>query len=746
MKTIATIRPVPSQTVPGKTITVVSLGENTALAAQYAQQAGEQLALVEAAGAAQVALAAARAEEAAMAALASSFQLDNRLMYTSLMPGLDWNGTAGTGFSAAPTDPTRTTAKPACRLLVPPLQAFTDHLVVGVAAAANNQGDLGNLGLEKLVIHYEGNTQEITSPSFATFADANGEQRTYLGWWCTLLNDGRYGVADLYVEAVPRDPAMQSRVMGPYKFFPRAAKHDIELTIAPSQSVITGERYQDFKTAFEYLRSQTAICPLITVTEAGNYDFEPTSGAVYRSASWTTIRASVPITIRKASFTTDAAANLRPRYNHLCLRGNNITIDFLNIQQLFSETFDGATAPWWLDGIRLTNSGGRGALWRMGIRPVSWLVQASSMSWFTECEFTNLPTPCIRANLVRGVSSDNGYNDIFTDARCVVGTLVTNHSSREEWALDVPAMTVTYTGAEATATLALSGSNSATTRTFTAKYGANTATFAVQTSQAAWAAMTNYTFQNVADWLNGLPGWSATVMNNDRRAASASLAGLKGTAFGDTNVKNATLNVVSMFDLHSDWYQQNQVTDNVIVYDNVGVDVVAQHIFISPAIATNTRDFIFFNNALHRAPGTGYNEGDSYSQMGRSAHSHVVVAHNTLSGQRFHLRSQDEVFNTDAYCLVANNCFNELTWSNNTPKGAVVLIDNHISETGSAPLIPASSINTTVGGTFETMFAASPKGDFTPKGALLANPKARRINHDLATARRPGLASAGAVS
>ena len=68
----------------------------------------------------------------------------NEAFVQNLEPSAGWNGTAATGFGGAygavPTDPTRTTAKPALRLLVPPGQRFTDTLVVGVAAAANNAG------------------------------------------------------------------------------------------------------------------------------------------------------------------------------------------------------------------------------------------------------------------------------------------------------------------------------------------------------------------------------------------------------------------------------------------------------------------------------------------------------------------------------------------------------------------------------------------------------------------------------
>ena len=64
-----------------------------------------------------------------------------------IAPSAGWNGTAGSGFSTVPADPARTTAKPVLRLIVPPFQWYTNELVVGVYAAANNGGSLfDNMG------------------------------------------------------------------------------------------------------------------------------------------------------------------------------------------------------------------------------------------------------------------------------------------------------------------------------------------------------------------------------------------------------------------------------------------------------------------------------------------------------------------------------------------------------------------------------------------------------------------------
>ena len=69
-----------------------------------------------------------------------------------LWPAQGWTGTAGSGFASAPTDPVRLTAKPAMRLIVPPNQAYTDSVLVGVSAFANDGGSmLENLGIRRSV-------------------------------------------------------------------------------------------------------------------------------------------------------------------------------------------------------------------------------------------------------------------------------------------------------------------------------------------------------------------------------------------------------------------------------------------------------------------------------------------------------------------------------------------------------------------------------------------------------------------
>lgn len=169
---------------------------------------------------------------------------------SEIAPSANWNGFAGSGFGYLPSDPLRQTAKPAMRLIVPPNQAYTDSLLVGVSAFANDGGTLiKNLGINSIIVYFEGNKIEITNPSYETITAENGAQVSYLGWWFRLKHDGRNGEANLFIEAVPGDRSMQNRVLGPYLFLPSSSLYDLELSVAPSLPEVSGSRYSSIRAA-----------------------------------------------------------------------------------------------------------------------------------------------------------------------------------------------------------------------------------------------------------------------------------------------------------------------------------------------------------------------------------------------------------------------------------------------------------------------------------------------------------------
>lgn len=647
-----------------------------------------------------------------------------------IAPSAGWNGTAGSGFGglygAVPTDPTRTTAKPACRLLVPDRQAFTDRVMVGVYAGANDGGSLlDTMGLTSVTFHYEGSTKVVTRPTFQWITDANGTVRQYFGFWCLLEHNGTNGTANLYVEAVPRDGTMQARVMGPYVFLPRAVQHDYDLTVAATGAIVAGVSYRTVKAALEYLASVSAQHPRITITEAGTYALDliaiPYSGGAGRC----TIRASAAVTFGKPD--EASKGQFRPRYSALHFQGDNITFDARYVSDV---RLDEAIGPW-LDGVNLTNSGGRYSLWNKGKRPNGFFIRGAA--WFTECSFTNLLNACLcnESAHVRGCILNTVADDIFSNAALVIGSTVDDANSIE-WKTNLPAMTVHYTGAGTTATTSLTGGNDDASRTFTCKVnGASVGSIVLQNTNPAGAY---YDIADVVDWINttlGALGWTATLLDDTRRATALAKA---SATFGwsDYDCKTAVQTLIAKFDLHGDWYQTAAALENVVLADNYSINLETQDIFFT---AYGCKDFLVVNNVWH--------DGDlyGYSSQLSAAHSHVVFVHNTWASQglRHRLDTDLGIYNPDAYCLFANNTVPALVTA--TSDADPVAVGNHYQDGATA-----YGTSATVGGTEATLFADAAAGDFTPAGALASNLKTTRMKYDRAAVARGSTAPAGALA
>ena len=643
-----------------------------------------------------------------------------------LRPGASWNGIAGSGFSSIPADPVRITAKPTCRLIVPPDQAFADRLHVGVMAAANNGGTLlDNLGLERVSFHYEGNVCHVERPSFQTFLDANGNPVTYFGWWCLLKHNGTNGKARLYIEAVPKDPAMQTRVIGPYQFVPVATLYDLELEVAPTPAEIVGQRYKTLQAAFTYVRTSAAKRPRITFTQAGIYDFSAQS-STYTADTHVVIEASVPVTIRKA-VAENSVTSMRSRINGLCWRGENITIDFLNHTAMHIE----AARPieHWYDGVTMTCSGGRYSLWFKTHRNLgNALVGAGS--YVTECNFTNLYRIGDKTSLMRGNVSAQTWDDMMTGSLCVIGNVAHDHDSAE-YRQYIPALTVNYSGAGTTATLEMTGTSNATSRTLTARVnGTSVGSFIASRTNVAFAAGTNYDVADVAAWINSLPGWSATLLDDTRVAVALQRSGTVGTWSGFNAKAGGTL--FTFFDVHADFYQVSGNTENVVVFGNTATKFDDSQNFHLTDNAI--RDFLIANNAIS-------NNSAVLVSNQNSAHSHVVMIHNTMSQQNINLRT-DQTYNPDVYCLLANNAVKAITW-NGAPDADLVIANNHLHSGSSAP---AGSTGTIIGGNAANLFVDEALGDFTPAGELALGSATPRLGFDIRNRERTLLAAAGAVN
>lgn len=653
-----------------------------------------------------------------------------------ISPASAWTGTAASGFVTLPSDPARTTAKPAVRLLVPPRQRFTNSLVVGVAAFANNGGTLID-GIDRVRFHFEGNVVDVLAPTIRRFNDANGNAVTYFGYWVQLRRPAdKAGEARLYVEAIPTDATMQRRVLGPFSFFPATTLYDREYTVNPDLPT-TATNFPTFDAAIAAIKTASPVPanPRITFKKAMTNVAMSPGTSTFNAQSYITVEADFPVTFGNATMNTTASVDsvniFRPRAGPLWIKGGNITLDFARADNAFAETGH----QWVLDGVKITNSFGPAALWRGGSN--NNLIRLLGNPYFLECAINNVRGPCVGASLARGCVLSNVSSDIFTDSRCVVGNRVQRHN---DTALnnDDAALSVVYTGTAATATVARSGGVDPNTAIYTFKWGASSATFECGKLATYYAgtAGQGYTFSQLVNWINTTlatlaPGWSATLNDTQgRRASAGSLAGLKGQPFGDSNCKTTPRQIVANFDLHGDWYQQlfTGLDENVVAFNNVGVDMQVQNIFLSST--AGTRDMVFVNNAFGEDPvGSDYfNDTVVISQIGRAGTaniiSHVVVAHNSMPNQGLTFRNDGTVFSTfDSYCLVANNVLRLLTEASSAAgRGPGGMIRNNHIHAGQTPLPEATGTST--GGDKNSLFVSFTTGNFTPQAVLLANPKA----------------------
>ena len=683
-----------------------------------------------------------------------------------LQPAEDWDGSPGTGFANAPIDPLRNTAKPAMRLLVPPKQFFTDRCLVGVAAMANDNGSMLNkLGLEKVIVHYEGSTAEISAPSSPTFDDANGMPVSYHGWWAELSFDGREGEAELYFEAVPSDSSMQNRIIGPYTFNPAVQMHDLELHVVPSSPEIAGLQYQTLYGATLYAKQQRMQNPLIVIDEAGIYDIGDQFYSHWGMRGYCNIEASVPdVRIGKpGGYVSDVATKLDPNRMPLHIKGGNIALDFAFMRLETAATV--GLADHWLDGCDMINRNGRDGLVRGGPNTdVAYTIRGNP--WMTEVNASDVHFAATGANLARGCLFSRAAQDIVTGGNCIIDCDIQDHSNAE-WNTHYPAFTVEYTGPEPTATLSRSGGTEGhwpsgpggTGGQYTASWGNSTAVFNVGNGTEDFYTGTKgdgYWFADVVDWLNTLPDWSATLSAEmtaaDRRACTGELDGTKGQGFGGggnsgmpADVKTAALTIYSFFDKHGDFYQHAAGhKENVIVANNTLYGADVQAIFLSPINNGSGRDMMFVNNIFMLDPTDGA-PLIAASQLGRTnvSHGHVVIAHNSFVDQELWFRTDNAGYDIDSYCLVANNVLPSVKWIGGTPDPDLVLADNHLF---AGAVDPANATGTTVGGTYATLFEDALAGNFTPAAELLSAEGKPVVKLDNAGSDRGNRSSPGAVA
>ncbi|MEO1324839.1 MAG: hypothetical protein AAFV59_17750, partial [Pseudomonadota bacterium] len=644
----------------------------------------------------------------------------------SLRPSSDWDGSPSSGFDSVPTDPVRTTAKPVCRLLTPPRQAVKIANVIGVFAAANDNGSLRtNLGISHVDFHCEGNVVRVDAPTFRTFERADGSTYQVLGWWVTLSRPAtKSGTANVYIEAVPNDPSMQPRVTGPFSFIMASTEFDYDVTVAATG----GADFLTMKDAFTHLRVQNAQHPRVRILEAGEYELGNAQG--HSPAGWCRIEASAPVTFLQAPPEIEGDfTRFRPGMDSLHFKGSEITIDFAETLEFYSELANGEH---WLDGIQIIQSRGRENLWRKRPRNIIPALFRNG-AWFTDCNVSDVNDAFDKAPLVCGCRTSSTWADLAQDARCFVANEVQDHSSAFYYT-NVDAMSIDYTGS-GTPTVSI---RNAPRSLILRVDGTDIGSFTFDGSEQAFIEDTNYRVASAVDWVNSQAGWSATLLDDTRFGPSLSPPGTtNGNAAEDIAVP-ATL--PTHFDIHSDIYQLPilpEFRENMVFAFNRFWQIDAQNIFIQDQ--PGVLDSVVIANALYNNLGT-LDEG-LQSDLGGMI-SHGVFAHNTMATQRARIPADGQ--GGDAYSLIANNVILRMTVRNGDPiPPSLTVKDNHVMQ---GVGLPQGIDGTSSGGDSSNLFLDAINGDFTPNGELLANAAPPSLAFDLLADEFPTASSKGAIA
>ena len=644
----------------------------------------------------------------------------------SLRPGTDWNGLPSSGFASIPADPARTTAKPACRLLTPPRETVRIANVIGVFAAANNDGSLiENLGLSHVDFHCEGNTVRVDSPTFRTFERPDGSTYQILGWWVTLSRpSAKEGIADVYVEAVPSDSTMQPRIVGPYSYV--MAKNDFDYDVSVASS--GGADFITIEAALTHLRVQDAQHPRIRILEAGEYELG--AGGGHSPAGWCRVEALAPVTLRQPPPAIEGDfTRMRPGMDRLHFKGSQITIDFVETLEFYTEQEDGQH---WLDGVNIVQSRGREDLWRLGPRNLVPSLFRNG-AWFTDCQVSDVNDAFDKALLVRGCRTSRTWADLAQDVLCFIGNEIDDHSSAPYYT-NIDAMSIAYSGA-GTPTVSIRNSPRALVLRVD---GTDSASFEFDPSEQGFLADSNYRISSAVDWVNSQTDWSATLLDDTRKGSALSPPGTtNGNPAEDIAVP---VTLPTHFDIHSDIYQLPILQDfreNVVFTFNSFTRIDAQNIFIQ--LAPGLNDSVFIGNAFYNNLGT-LDEGLITGLGGMF--SHCIFAHNTLATQRVLLPAEGQ--SGDAYTLIANNVARRFSVRNDDPLASAVAVDNnHVQEQSG---LPDGTVGTSIGGNADTLFVDAINGNFDPAGSLLTNGAAPVVSQDLSASAFPETAAKGAVA
>jgi hypothetical protein len=634
-------------------------------------------------------------------------------------PSGTWTGTAGSGYGGSPpTDPVRTTAKPFIRPLFVENDVFISDRTIVVDAMAT-------AGVTKVRFYCEGNTVDVTSPSWVPYTDVNGVSRLLYGYAVTL-NKAAFdsitasGTANIYAEAYPTDVALQNRVIGPFRMHNRAALFAATRTVAPS-----GADHTTIVAALNWIttNSPSARNCRIQITASGDYALNTAVTTKYDNAiQWVTIEAAGGIT---ANITSGATrTNVRPQYDGLRFKGSGIVLDHAKFATIMMENTGSGLL--WIDGVSIQQTGGKFAVFDGTFPQSYWMAMSSGTGrnfYATDCVATGgIYNGYSYCNLARNCSVDDIAGDAFQNNKCIHGLAAAKTSPSGVGGLrsHVAAIDLTYTGA-GVPKIAISGAPSigtgASTRTLQCYVdGVAVGTALTITNPTYSATGSGYTtWATIAAHIDALADFGATVNGaaGARRGASASKAGLTPTqdlANGsgrEITFTAGAAQMTSIFDVHGDGVQMFGIYENYggrfLSVKNVDGANGAQGFFIDQT-STSLTDCQWNGVEVGTDGVTSIANSQVYSAWAHSSLTNV-----TIYGQQFLMRSDAAAgakFAPDNRCAFRNFSTDAFSWSG--AQDTDLVIDRVNVRTGGLPS------GTTNGTTATTNLYTSAPSNLTP--------------------------------
>lgn len=665
-----------------------------------------------------------------------------------LAPSSQWNGTAGSGFGgsnpAAPVDPVRTGAKAICRPLQPPnLQFDMDLNLVADALAFG--------GLAYVRVWCEGNYIDVTEPEYVAYTDANGVSRQMYGYKAALdyteaMALSSTGAMQVYFEAVPTLGGVQTRVMGPYLYYPRASGvgagkfYTHEVSVNPSGGTTPGVTYPTLAAALSYMSSQSAQFPHILLTgDAARYSTAGSSSPARNFAeSWCVIECAPDVTAYMGNFDTTQTSL---SYDGLCFRGSGIRFETTAMSTSFQSALRGHANSYnlfWLDGIDVTSGtpsasfGGSGSgaqALRYGQQPsIYWITRNNANPfnvYFTEVNAHDLSGYGLnssnlirnsRLNLVSGSGVENNFGAVQGLEISEIGGVQTG------FRIGVAAFTLTYSGSATLAEFQKTSVNGVGGTIRAWEDGVNT--FSMTITQNGTSA--NTTVQQVIDEINATwTDWSATTPAGAGTILSAAFLsvadlppsysiGLPSDPAASTATPRSVaggLDLITIADIHSN----SLIVDGAIQAQNCVYRFVDSFDIVQSAnmAFSGVKDFAVLNCSFQDVSVTdGYAAQISIVSGGNS---HFLFEASTMSGTNnlIQVGTTGAAATFDAYSQIYLSVFEGLTIAN-TPDPDLS-IDYVMVRTLSLPAqaTNSSDLGDIAPATMFTAPAAIPP-DFTP--------------------------------